>query len=260
MFGPADRRAELVAPATMTEPAPLVLALHGYGRTPAEVDRLLHITESAAARGMYVLFPTGTEDRLGMGYWNASAACCDFFDSEVDDVDYLDALLGEVMAARPVDPDRVYVVGHSNGGFMAYRLACELADVVAAVAVLGAGDAAADGGCVPARPVSVLHLHGDADGRVPYAGGVQIEAHPGAVETVQLWADRNGCTGDVVDLDPVDLMDRQEGPETAITAYEGCPSGVDVWLGTIARGPHEPVLSADAVGESVFDWLLAHGR
>ena len=54
----------------------------------------------------------------------------------MDDVGYLRALVREALEVRPIDPDRVYVFGHSNGGFMSYRLASELADEVAAIAVL----------------------------------------------------------------------------------------------------------------------------
>ena len=238
----------------------MLIVLHGYWRTPEQVDELFHAVDLATARGLYVLLPTGSEDRLERLFWNASSACCDYFETGVDDVGYLEGLLEEVEAERPVDPDRVFVLGHSNGGFMAYRLACELAGRIAAVAVLAGADAPPDGGCAPTMPVSLLHLHGDADRRVRYVGATQIEPHPGAVETVAIWAERNGCTGGTVELEPIDLVEDIDGRETAVTAYRGCPTGVDTWLGTIEGGVHEPILSADGVGLHVIDWLLAHGR
>lgn len=91
---------------------------------------------------------------------------------------------------RRVDPDRIYVFGHSNGGFMAYWLACELSDEVTAIAVLAGSDYPTDADCQPSRPVSVLHLHGDDDELVFYEGGstfgepvnIATSPYPGAAE------------------------------------------------------------------------------
>lgn len=72
-------------------------------------------------------------------FWNASDACCDFYHTGTDASGYLHQLLETVKSRYPVDPDRVYLIGHSNGAFIAYRMACEhAADVTAIVSLAGA--------------------------------------------------------------------------------------------------------------------------
>src|SRR5690606_31858506 len=89
-----------------------------------------------------------------------------------------------------VDPDRIYATGMSNGGHMSHRLACEAADVFAAVAPV-AGSMTVTGNCTPAEPISVLHFHGTSDSIVPYDGYPLVM--PGAQETMKGWAARSGC-------------------------------------------------------------------
>ncbi len=84
------------------------------------------------------------------------------------------ALPADLGTVANVDARRIYATGMSNRAIMSYRLACELADVVAAIGPLAATqnlDA-----CTPSRPVPVLHIHGDADTHAPYAGGVGAES------------------------------------------------------------------------------------
>jgi len=260
-LGLADRPAQLVAPSGVTAPAPLLVLLHGYGANARKQDAYLGVTEQAASRGLYVLLPNGTtEPRSGKQFWDATSACCNFTGTPVDDVGYLRDLIDEALAKRPIDPVRVYVFGHSNGGFMAYRLACDLADKVTAVAVLAGADAPTPGDCAPSRPVSVLHLHGDADPLVKYTGGRFAGVYPGAVESVTRWAARDGCDATPVAGAALDLEGGIDGAETVVTSYEGCDAGTDVQLDTIQGGGHIPALIHDSVGVDVLDWLLAHSR
>jgi len=133
-LGPVDRRARLVAPDAVTERAPLLVVLHGYSGNADRNDSYFGATAQASSRGLYVLLPEGTAEPSGKRFWDATSACCNFTGSPVDDVRYLSDLIEEAVAERPIDPGRVYVLGHSNGGFMAYRLACERADLVTAIA------------------------------------------------------------------------------------------------------------------------------
>ena len=86
--------------------------------------------------GFLYLHPDGTTDCLGDPFWNATDACCNFCGSSVDDVAFLSAVLDAIEAQFTVDPRRIFLIGHSNGGFMSYRMACEHADRVAAIASL----------------------------------------------------------------------------------------------------------------------------
>ena len=84
-------------------------------------------------------------------------------------VEGLRLLVADVASAYAVDPDRVYAAGHSNGGIMALRLACEASDVFAAVGVQSSALGITT--CEPRNPVSLLQIHGTADTNVPIDGG-----------------------------------------------------------------------------------------
>jgi polyhydroxybutyrate depolymerase len=259
-LGPVDRRARLVAPEDVTAPAPLLVVLHGYSGNPDQNDAYLGATAQAATRGLYVLLPEGTKEPSGKRFWDATAACCNFTGTPVDDVEYLADLIEQAVAERPIDPDRVYVLGHSNGGFMAYRLACDRADLVTAIASLAGADAPTAEECQPSRPVSVLELHGTADRVIRYDGGDITAPYPGAMETVARWAERAACTADPVPRPSIDLELGLAGDETTVVAYEGCEDGVDVQLDTITGGAHTPNVDRARVGTDVLDWLLDHTR
>jgi len=83
----------------------------------------------------------------------------------VDDVGFVEAVIDDVSEEHDVDERRIFAFGHSNGGMMSYRPARELADRVAAVAVVS-GTLALET-CVPEEPTSVLHVHGTVDGTIP---------------------------------------------------------------------------------------------
>lgn len=259
-IGPAERPARLVAPSSVTGPAPLLVLLHGYSATAAVEDTYLGVTRAAASRGLYVLLPDGTVDATGKRFWNAHG-CCDFATTGVDDVAYLHGLVQEAIAARPIDPTRVYFFGHSNGGFMSYRIACELADEVTAIAVLAGSDSQPDTSCTPSQPVSVLHLHGTADTTIPYAGGnVGLGAFPGAMDMVGRWAAHGGCDATPTDETPIDAESTLPGAETTPHAFTGCDPGIDVRLLSIEGGSHIPSFTPGTIGTEVLDWLLAHHR
>ena len=144
--------------------------------------------------GVLYVVPNGTPDRAGDQFWNATDACCDLYHSGVDDSGYLQDVIHQAQDRYSVDPRRIFVVGHSNGGFMAYRMACDHSDTVAAiVSVAGAmyDDAKK---CSAAQPVSVLQVHGTSDRTVPYPGGtIDGIKVPGAMTTVVDWATFDGC-------------------------------------------------------------------
>ena len=117
----------------------------------------------AEARGFLYCYPDGTIDRWGNRFWNATDACCDFGNTGVDDAGYLRALIEEIARRFAVDRKRIYLVGHSNGGFMAYRMACQSADLIAGIASLAGTTFLDPSRCAPSEPVNILHIHGTAD-------------------------------------------------------------------------------------------------
>ena len=263
--GTSERPATLFVPPGYDPdvPAPLLVLLHGYTSNGEEQDAYFRVRAEAEERGYLYLHPDGTVDAIGNPFWNATDACCDFVPSGVDDSGYLAGLIEEVQAGWSVDPGRVYVVGHSNGGFMSYRMACDHADLVAAIVSLAGATFDDPSACTPSRPVSVAQVHGTSDQVVAYEGGHLYgdPTFPSAPDTVATWAGYDGCgewtlaaDGGTLDLD-VGLL----GAETSVATAVGCPAGVGVELWTIDGGSHIPALGPDFL-PAVFDFLEAHAR
>ena len=165
-------RSYLVSDLSNGEPAPLLFVLHGFGGNAQAMSSFTNIEDSLDEYDLdaVVVYPSGTGAEQGLPQsWNAGT-CCPFatFDL-VDDVAFFDELIASLIAQYEIDSTRVWVVGHSNGGMMAYRLACELSTRVTAIGV-AAGALVIDT-CAPVRPVSALHVHGELDTVVPLAGG-----------------------------------------------------------------------------------------
>lgn len=247
-----------------SKPSAMILLLHGYGATGG--IQLAYFTFDALvdARNVIIAYPDGTLDAAGKRYWNATDACCGTGKTPPDDVAYLTAVVHDVQKQYAVDPKRVFVAGHSNGGFMAHRLACERADLFAAAMSLAGAQWADVTKCKPSRPISIVQVHGDADDTIAYAGGKITEfdgtrvAYPSATETVAAWAKLDGCTGALADSGAtLDLESALAGTETNVARYAGCPTGVGVELWTVRGGAHIPDFGPGWAG-SVLDFLQAH--
>ena len=159
----------------LTTPRPLILLLHGYGSFVRQVDEYFQFSQWIDERGFGVLFPDGTLDQFGARHWNGTDECCDIFDAEIDDVGYLTSLIAE---AREIAAfDQVIAVGHSNGGFMSYRLACEDVPGLTAIVSLAGGAHSDAASCRVPKPLSVLQIHGTQDEIVLYEGG-RLPTHP----------------------------------------------------------------------------------
>ena len=242
----------------------VVLALHGYGDTGVNFAEWLGLPALARREGFVLVVPDGTPDRRGNRFWDATDACCSFFGSALDDVAYLRGLLEEVAAAFHVDRRRRYILGLSNGAFMAHRLACEAADEIAAIVAISGTTWSKPERCRPHSPVSILQVHADADRVIFYGGGRHVLGlgkgdYPGAVATVERWAGLDGCSGMRVPVPPRLDLDREIGSETTVEQVTGCPAGVDVRLFTMRGAPHVPAF-APAFGEQVWSWLRAHPK
>jgi polyhydroxybutyrate depolymerase len=237
---------------------PLVILLHGfYNGMNGETQELLfrYRRQIESQRFLYVL-PTGTENSDGEVFWNGTDACCDFEQEGVDDSAYLRGLVDEAIDRFHVDPDRVYFSGHSNGGYMSYRMACDHADAVAAIAGLAGATWLDEGRCGASEPVSVLHIHGDADSTVEYGGD---EYSPGAIESAQRWATRAGCGARQEGVSRLDLVNSAEGDETRRDVFPDCADGEHVELWTMEGLGHLPLINED-FGAEVIGWLLEQRR
>lgn len=248
-----------------TRPAPLLIVLHGYTGSGSGQEAYFGLQHEAERRGFVTAYPDGTKDGRGDRFWNATDACCNFDRSDIDDVGYLDGLITAIEAAVTVDPRRIYVAGHSNGGFMSYRFACTHADRVAAIVSLAGATFATSPDCRPSAPVGVLQIHGTADDTIAFTGGsIEGNAYPGAEESATTWARYDGCAAaessvdQRVDID-ADLNDAGQPAETTVKRWTGCKPGGAVELWTIPGGSHVPAIS-NAFGVALLDFLEAHPK
>lgn len=167
---------------------PLVLALHGSDGSAADMEALTGYDEVADQQHFVVAYADGLLVQ-GDGYasrsWNSGQCCEPATSAGVDDVAFLSDLIDRLIARYPVDPERVFVVGHSNGAIMAQVLGCRMADRIAAVAsVAGALDDTQS--CNPDRDLPFLEIHGTYDQNVAWDAGES---------SVSAWRQFNGCDG-----------------------------------------------------------------
>lgn len=239
-------------------PAPLLIDLHGYTGTGLSEESYTKLAAAAEKRTVIYAAPDGLLDSQGAQFWNASMACCNFDNSLVNDVAYIQSVIDQISSKASVDSKRIYLFGHSNGHFMTYKFACEHPKTVAAIAGLaGSMDAEADS-CRSRTPVNILHIHGTSDETINYGGG-SIFQKPfiGAVESATRWAVINKCAPAPITGPAFDLLTSIEGSETIPTSYSCPKSTVELW--SITGGVHVPVLDLN-FGLSVLDWLLAHPK
>src|SRR5687768_14853224 len=202
------------------EPLPIVLAFHGGGGEAGGFKAYAGLDAIADREGFIAVYPFGTgalPRRLLT--WNAGAGCCGYaLNNRVDDVGFATALVDTIARRIPIDTRRIYATGHSNGAIMAYRLAAERAERIAAIApVAGAMQVAS---FAPSHSVAVLHIHSIDDPRALYSGGVG-PPFPGTENRVEhrsveaglaQWRQRNRCAGEPV------IADRRTGAGASINA------------------------------------------
>jgi polyhydroxybutyrate depolymerase len=237
-IGGQDRSYYVLRPNTRKGRLPLVLALHGSTQPPQRMELETKLDSEAAAAGFVVVYPEGINRS-----WNSSDSGGDMQLSNVDDVGFIRQLIDLMVSTAQIDPKRVFVTGISSGGEMSHRVACELSDRVAAV-VSVSGDLGV-AACNPARPISVLEIHGTADQYVPIEGDPSQHLAP-TMSTMQRWVQINGCAPDPT---------VSESGITKTTRWGGCRSGTTVVLVAITGADHTFWLEGDP-GQSLINRLI----
>jgi polyhydroxybutyrate depolymerase len=260
---PGARPFSVIVPSTYqkSKPAPLILALHGYTSSGDETEKYLQLAAVAQKRGILYVHPDGTQDGAANRFWNATPACCNFYSSKVNDEAYLMSIIDSVSKKYNVNQKRIYVVGHSNGGFMTHHMGCTHADRIAAIASFSGATFDDPKSCKPNSPISVLQIWGTSDSTIAYNGGdILGNAYPGALKTVASWAALDKCSSKIVASKiKLDLEAKLPGAETSVSFYNGCKAKTTVELWTIHGGVHVPTLAKNFASQLV-DFLLAHPK
>lgn len=243
---------------------PLVLMLHGFSPRPDYINGFFGINAEASRRGFVLVVPKGRKSSLGPRFWSATDGCCDFEKTRGDDVAYLTGLLREVGTRVKVDPRRIYVIGHSNGGFMAHRLACDTSGLFAAVVSFAGVTWKDPANCTALDGLSLLQVHAVDDATVRYVGDKgfpTLAPYPGAEETVARYVERNGCLAAPAE-GTMDLVTSLPGADTSTRTWNGCRNGTEVAIWKTNAGgknAHNPAVTAEFRAK-LLDFLLSKSR
>lgn len=229
------------------QPLPVVINLHGGGGDALDQERYSGMDTLADDEGFIAVYPAGTgrfSERLLT--WNAGGCCGYAQEESVDDVGFVRALIDDLSTVTLIDRSRIYATGLSNGAMMAYRLAAEAGDLVAAIApVAGAMKMEA---FAPARPIPILHIHSIDDPRALYSGGTgppfpltdaRVDHEP--VETVlAMWAAIDGCPSAPTEAESHtgEAGSANAGQTATLWTYGPCTDGVEVALWKLTGAGH----------------------
>lgn len=225
-------------PAVLKSSMPLVIGLHGGGSSVADFEIFTQLRQSAEKYGFALLLPEGFKRT-----WNAGSCCAPATREGINHVQVIRAMVHAVEKRLEIDSGRVYATGYSNGGMMAYRLACQASDIITAIAPVAAYqmDQNLNGAvprtvynCQPQRPVPVLHLHGLQDQCAPFAGspsaGPEGGVRPPVEESIGFWRQQNGCAAT--------SRSDNYGDTAHCQVWDNCTAGSEVQLCTVDNGGH----------------------
>ncbi|MDQ3064881.1 MAG: dienelactone hydrolase family protein [bacterium] len=189
-----------------SQPTPdskLLLGLHGFGDSPR---RFAYYTglHNTVGESDIVLYPSATkptEAKQKTG-WNAAFCCGSGWFNKVDDVGFLSQLAISQAEAHGISPENIFVVGFSNGAFMAQRLSAERPDVFKAAAARSGSIGTKKQSLSIKQPVPIYLSHGEQDTTVPFTGGVG-KSDPdfdwkSFSETIAAWKEANGTNAPTV--------------------------------------------------------------
>ncbi len=242
--GMQPRTYYLYAPTDVNKDSKLPLVLGFHGRTAdAQFFRSQSMIDSFIPTEKFIaILINGSVDQWSS--WNAGNCCLPSTQNNIDDVGLVSTIIDQTIATNNIDQTKIWAVGHSNGGMMAYRLACDLSEKITAIAVVTG--ALMDPTCSPTKPVSILHIHGNLDPTILFHGGGKFE-NPSIFHSVQDMAYRNLCSGN-----PKESSNASE--ERYIWV---CTNGVETQLVNYQDQSHG---WANGYTEEILRFLFAHPR
>ncbi len=201
----------------LTKPTPLVVTLHGSPADAALMESIIHLDDEATTAGFLEASPNGCG-----GFWSYAEG-----GPKSADEHFISKVIEQLESRFRIDKARVFVVAVSAGTWVAYRLACDMSNQIAAIASVSGTMRLADD-CRPARPVSILEMHGTLDNQHPWQGGGPHNASP-VDAVIQRWTQLDACTGNPIST--------QTGI-TVISVWKECQGGAVVRLDKVVGGHH----------------------
>jgi len=211
---------------------PLVLNLPGYGMGAELEMNHTRMNEVADTANFVVVYPWAVDAAWNSGIGDSPSWPV----PDVDDVAFISALIDTIHAHYQIDLDRVYSCGLSNGGFMSFRLACELShrfDKIASVA--GTITPTMVNACSTYTPIPLWILHGTSDPTVPWDGGV--EGWYSVMETLEFWLDADTCTM-LADTLTLPDMDPYDNCSVQVISYQDCTDETELIFYKVLNGGH----------------------
>ena len=248
-----DRQVLLHIPASLSadRPVPLLIAVHGWASGAAAFAPVTGLNTGADERGVVVAYPHGLGSPAG---WHVAGLPSTDRGIRQADLALFDALMDRLTGSGCIDPARVFVAGHSQGGGMAGDLACQRAERLAGVTMISGEHFVLP--CAPSRPIAIVSLHAIDDEVLPYRGG-RVTMGPDlppvlpAEEVAAAWAALDGCGQE--------MRHQDVSPNATRVTWEGCAAPVVFYR--MRTGAHAWAASTSTTGVTATDlaWSLVDG-
>jgi len=254
-----------------TQKHPVVILLHGMNQEAGDMERLTHFDDLADKASIIAVFPVALHGRWnvgvrapdsqparspmgrggrhggfgggfpgGGGYPGGSQGQGRSRDQNqpapADDIEFLNRMLDRMATRYSIDTSRIYATGLSEGGFMAIKVGCSMAERIAAIAPVGAAMPKTMV-CLPSRPISVVMINGTSDPVVPHGGGTEHNLQLPVVsidDSAKAWARIDRCAEKPTETKL--KAHEKGGMETKVETYDGCQQGAQVVSYSIKGG------------------------
>lgn len=217
---------------------PLVFVIHGGSGTPEGMINIANFKPIADKEKVALVYPAGVQNN-----WNDGRPTTPN-QLGINDINFFDQLCNYMINNYAVDGKKIYATGISNGGFMSSRLACQLSNRIAAIAVVAATMEATSiaPACNPGRPVPAIYIHGTTDPLVPFTGGQMTSGGTAGgtilshFQVIDKWVTINGCNPSPTTTDLPDISN--DGTTIKQRVYSGGTNGSEVVSFVVLNGGH----------------------
>ncbi len=224
---------------------PLVISLHGFMSNPKIQEKIFPAKSFIDKKGFVLITPFGKRNYIGLRFWNASEKCCDIFNQNPDDISYLKELIIQSQKKFSIDPKRVFLVGHSNGGFLAYKFACEASEFISGIVSIAGSNVFEEFNCKPSKPISILQVHGKNDRIIKYDGDLK-RGFRSALVSILPWSKINNCQ---------EMMESKITQNITKTRFIDCDKDKSVELWSLKNRNHNKSLGSELTQE-ILNYLF----